>query len=135
MAITADSQYMFLEIEGKLKQYQIAAHRLANHYQSIFDERSVKTSPNCKHGFVRLFKGCLRQICIDSQTIIKRYHNTMHKTGVKSMAVTRDGNFLVTADEDGNWTKISIQTKKSSRNSVNSLKSSPRSSLPEIQDL
>jgi D-mannonate dehydratase len=112
MAITAYSQYMFLGIEGKLKQYLIATHRIVNHYQSIFDVCSVKTSPNSMHGFVRLSQGCLKQICIDSQTIIKRYHNTIHKTDVKSMAVTRDGNFLVTADEDGNWTKISIPYQK-----------------------
>jgi hypothetical protein len=97
MAITSDSRYMFLGIQGKLEQYRIADHthtsyKLINNVQSDFNICSVVTTFDCKHAFVGQENGSLTQICIESQIIIIQYQNA-HKIAVKSMAVTKDNRF------------------------------------------
>lgn len=52
----------------------------------------VITTPDNKYAFVGHVGSSLRQICIDSQTVVKDY-GEIHADIIRSMAVTKDSNF------------------------------------------
>jgi hypothetical protein len=73
--------------------------------------QSVITTFDRKHAFAGLVDGSLRQICIDSQKVIKNY-GKVHETCIISIAVSRDNSFLITSGEDQRVLKISITHQK-----------------------
>jgi hypothetical protein len=60
---------------------------------------------------VGLVGSSLLQICNDSQTIIKDYAE-IHADIIRSMAVTRGSNFLITCEDDMHVKKISIESQE-----------------------
>jgi hypothetical protein len=102
---------VFVDCGQELKQYRVDDHELVKAY--LFDSRvySVITSFDSKHSFAGLEDGSLKQICIDSQTVIKDY-GKINNMAITTMALTRYTKFLVSSSYDNRLIKISIPNQK-----------------------
>jgi DNA-binding beta-propeller fold protein YncE len=104
---TPDNQYVFVSGTWELEQWHIKTHTRVKKYIFNSQNKSVATTFDNKHVFVGLQDGSLWQICVKGQTVIRDYGKIL-EFGITSIAVTRDGQFLVVAGHGAYLAKISI---------------------------
>lgn len=110
MSATPDCKYLFIDCGKELKQYSIPDVKCIKTYSFNLTIGRVITTLDSKHAFVSWGDGHLQQICIKTQKIIKDYPRR-HKL-ISAMALTNDGQSLITGTNDRYLTKISINGKQ-----------------------
>jgi hypothetical protein len=90
MAITPDSQYLFVFCSDQLRQYRIDNHHLVHTYQYSHLIHSLITTVDSKYVYLALQDKTIQQICRDSQLTLR---GLVRLDIISAMAVTRENDF------------------------------------------